>query len=108
MNEKTRRKYTAEQKAEILARHLKGKESVSDLCDEFGLQPSLFYRWQDQLFQNMAVALEPTGRKRKASAKDSALAKENEALKAKLTKKDDVIAWISEEHIALKKELGVL
>ena len=104
----SRRKYTTEQKAEILARHLKGKEAISDICDELGLQPSQFYRWQEQLFQNMALALEPGKRKQKASAHDSALAKENEALRAKLIKKDNVIAEISEEHVALKKELGEL
>ena len=34
------------------------------------------------------------------------LERENEALKAKLAKKDNVIAEISEEYVALKKELG--
>ena len=40
---RARRTFTAEQKAEILRRYIKGKEAVSDLCEEYGLQPSTFY-----------------------------------------------------------------
>ena len=40
---RARRTFTAEQKAEILRRHIKGKEAVSDLCEEYGIQPSTFY-----------------------------------------------------------------
>jgi len=34
--------------------------------------------------------------------------RENEALRAKLAKKDNIIAEISKEYVALKKELGSL
>ena len=27
------------------------KIPVSELCDEYGLQPTVFYRWQKQLFE---------------------------------------------------------
>ncbi len=37
-----RRQFTAEDKATILRRHLADKVPVSDLCDEYHLQPSLF------------------------------------------------------------------
>jgi transposase-like protein len=40
---KTRRHFTAEQKAEIARGHLAGKEAVSDLADEFGF-PRPFIR----------------------------------------------------------------
>ena len=39
---RARRTFTAEQKAEILRRHIKGKEAVSDPCEEYGIQPSTF------------------------------------------------------------------
>lgn len=42
---KTRRHFTPEQKAEIVRRHVVGKEPVSNLADEFGLQPSLIHGW---------------------------------------------------------------
>jgi transposase-like protein len=54
-------KFTTEQKAAILRRHLVDKVPVSDLCDEYHLQPSVFYTWQRQCLENLAVALEAAG-----------------------------------------------
>jgi transposase-like protein len=106
---RNRRKFTAEQKAAILRRHLVDKVPVSDLCDEYHLQPSVFYTWQRQVMDNLGVALEAgEGPRRRSESREVKLARENEALRAKLAKKDHVIAEISEEHVALKKELGEL
>jgi transposase-like protein len=102
---KIRRKFTAEQKAAILRRHLQDKVQVSDLCDEYKIQPSVFYTWQRQMLDNLSRSLEANGGSRKA-ARESRLESEIAALKAKLAKKDGVIAEISEEYVALKKELG--
>lgn len=53
-----RRQFTSEQKAAILKRHLVDKVGVSDVCDEYQLQPSQLYEWQRKLMKNAAVALE--------------------------------------------------
>jgi transposase-like protein len=105
---KTRRKFTAEQKAAVLRRHLQDKVPVSDLCDEYKIQPSVFYGWQRQLLENMATALETNGRGRSRDNREGRLESKIEALEAKLAKKDNVIAEISEEYVLLKKELGEL
>jgi transposase-like protein len=97
----TRRQFTAEQKIAILRRHLLEHIAVSDLCDEYDLQPSVFYRWQQQLFENGASALAPRAR----SARDP-LAEKVKALEEKLTRKNEVLSELMEEHIKLKKELG--
>jgi transposase len=55
---RSRRMFSTEQKVAILRRHLVDKVPVSDLCDEYKLQPSLLYQWQRQLFENMAGASE--------------------------------------------------
>jgi len=94
---KTRRKFNAEQKAAVLRRHLQDKIPVSDVCDEYKIQPSVFYAWQRHLIENMATALENGGRRRSYDASEARLARKNEALKAKLARKDGVIAEISEE-----------
>jgi transposase-like protein len=31
------------------------KEPISKLCDEVGLQPTVFYRWQKEFFENGAA-----------------------------------------------------
>ena len=56
---KPRRSFTADQKAALLLRHHVDKVPVSQLCEENDLQPSLFYYWQKQLFENAATALQP-------------------------------------------------
>jgi hypothetical protein len=40
-NGRKRRRFTAEDKAPIVRRHLADKVPVSDLCDEYHIQPSL-------------------------------------------------------------------
>ena len=53
---KTRKHYTGEEKVAILRRHLLEQEPVSKVCDERGLQPTVFYRWQKEFFENGAAA----------------------------------------------------
>lgn len=103
--QKRRRRFTVEQKAAILRRHLVDKLPVSDLCEEYGLQPSVFYGWQRQLLENLEVALDTAGGRR-ATRRDARLETENQQLRARLAHKDGVIAEISEEYVALKKALG--
>jgi len=96
-----RRQFTAQQKLDILRRHLLEGVPVSDLCDEHQLNPNLFYRWQKQLFENGTAAFEPDERPR-----EHRLQKRLAALQDKLAKKDEVIAEIMESHVQLKKSLA--
>ena len=43
-SKRTRRQFSTEQKVAILRRHLADKVPVSNLCDEYKLQPSVW--WQ--------------------------------------------------------------
>jgi transposase len=101
-----RRQFTPEEKATILRRHLADKVPVSDLCDEYHIQPTLFYLWQRQAMEHLSAALQDgrtlRGQTQAASADRARLA----ILEAKLAKKDAIIAEVSEEYLALKKKLG--
>jgi transposase len=55
---KERKHFTPEEKVAILRRHLVDKVPVSELCEELGLRPTVFYRWQKELFENGAVAFQ--------------------------------------------------
>ncbi len=55
---KQRKHYTPGEKVLILRRHLLEKEPISNLCDELGLRPTVFYRWQKEFFENGAPAFE--------------------------------------------------
>jgi len=48
---KERKHYTAEEKVAILWRHLLDRVPVSDVCDELGLQPTVFYRSFKSLYR---------------------------------------------------------
>ena len=99
-----RRSYSPEEKVAILKRHLVEKVPVSDLCDELGLNPTVFYGWQKQFFENGAAAFQRKGKRRSPSPE----ARKIEKLEAKLAQKNEVLAELMEEHVALKKELGEL
>jgi transposase-like protein len=102
---KKRNHRSPEEKAALLRRHHVDKVPVTTICEEAGLQPSVFYHWQRELFARAAHVLgsAPAGR---ASSREQELEKKNAALEAKLARKDQVIAEISQEYVDLKKELG--
>lgn len=100
-----RKKYSAEEKVRLLRLYLIEKEPVSDICDHYGLNPNVFYRWQKIFFENGASAFAQTGTGRKDSHAKK-LERQNAQLKAKLTNKDEVIAEIMASHVQLKKSLG--
>lgn len=105
-DKRTRRHFTPEEKATILRRHLADKVPVSDLCDEYRIQPTLFYLWQRQALEHLSEALQDGRTKRGQTQTASADRAKVAALEARLAKKDAVIAEVSEEYLALKKKLG--
>jgi transposase len=89
----------------ILRRHLLDKIPVSDLCEELGLQPTVFYRWQKEFFENGASAFQS---KQRPTRQVEEKQKRIEFLEKKVQTKDEVLAELMAEHIALKKSLGEL
>jgi len=101
---KQRRHFTPEQKASIIREHLLDKVPVSELCDTHGLQPTVFYRWQKDLFENAPIIF----RHKNSKSPEKKLERKLNTLEEKLVHKDSVIAEIMADHIQLKKELGEL
>ena len=100
---KTRKQYTAQEKVAILRRHLLDQEPISKLCDEMGLQPTVFYRWQKEFFENGAAAFQTKGRTHHQPEQERI-----EYLTRKIQTKDEVLAELMAEHVALKKTVGDL
>ena len=105
MSKRSRRQHSTEQKVAILRRHLVDKVPVSDLCNEYKLQPSVFYHWLKQALENLGAALAPA-MPNGADRREKELAAKVAQLETKLAKKDSVIAEISAEYVQLKKDLG--
>lgn len=106
MSREKRRQFTADEKATILRRHLADKVPVSDLCDEYTIQPSLFYLWQRQALENLGAALEDRRTRRTEIRQSTTQQRTIEKLHAQLQQKDAVIAFVSEEHLIWKTKLG--
>jgi transposase-like protein len=49
------------------------KVPVSDLCEELGLRPTVFYRWQKKFFENGAASFQSTERPRRQVDRPDAL-----------------------------------
>jgi transposase len=103
-----RRSFTAELKATILKRYLVDKTPLSDLCDEYEINPNQIYQWQALLFEGASSVFE-----RAKGPRKTAQEKKVAALEAKLHKnqaviqeKNEVIAELMHEHVLLKKSLG--
>jgi transposase len=102
---RARRHFSAEQKAQIVRRHLTGKEPVSQLADELQVQPSLIHLWVKQLLDQAERAFERSaGNRRNDAPKDRRI----EQLQAKLVQKNEVIAELMEENVRAKKANGEL
>src|SRR4030095_1654048 len=102
MSQSERRHFSGEEKVKILRLHLLEGKAVSDLCEQFKINPSLFYQWQRSFFENGARAFEGSGPARS----ESKLEKQVEALEARLQRKHEGLSELMEEHIRLKKILG--
>jgi transposase len=109
MSSKQRRRFGAEKKAQIVRRHLADKVPVSDLADEFGVQPSQIHTWVKQVLDRAEKAFErPDGPRRNEAGKDAARCAKIAQLEEKLATKNEVISELMEENVKAKKASGEL
>ncbi len=71
------------------------------MCEEYDIQPSVFYRWQKTLFEQGDQVFE-RGRDSQVNQQQRQIA----ALQEKLQKKNEVLVEVMEEYVELKKRLG--
>jgi len=100
---KERRHWSADDKIKLLRLHLIEKQAISKICEDASLSPTQFYDWQEQLFTNGGLAM--VSKRVPERNKDL---ERIEKLEGRLRQKDEVIAELLTEHIALKKEFGDL
>ena len=98
---KKRRAYTPEEKVTILRKHLLDGVTVSDLCDDHGLNPTVFYRWQKEFFEGGAAAFT-----KESSRQISQMKRKLAEAEEQLTRKNEVLAEVMEEYVRCKKKAG--
>jgi transposase-like protein len=97
----TRRHFTSEEKVRLIKEHLVDKVPLSEICTRVGLQPSQFYLWQQDFFRRAQDIFnrQPDG---STLRQDKQVA----ALEAKLVRRDEALAELMQDHVALRKKLG--
>lgn len=96
-----RRFFSGEEKVAILKEHLLDKKPLSDICDKYQIQPTMFYRWQKQLFEKGALTF-----REEEDSKRNFFEKKIAQLETRLTRKNEVVSELMEENLKLKKNLG--
>jgi len=102
MDKQARRHHSPEDKVRLLRLHLLEHKPISQLCEEEGIHPTLFYQWQKAFFENGAAAFQRSPRTETAQKRDLLV----ETLQAKIKRKDEVIAEIAEDLLREKKANG--
>jgi transposase len=97
------KKFSAKEKVRILRLHLVEKRPISDLCDESGLNPNVFYNWQKQFFENGSAAFEKAGKGRNDSPSKKLLEKINK-LQDKLAGLSEIILAERDARLAAARE----
>jgi len=103
-----RKFFTPEQKVAIVRRHLIEKVPVSDLCDEYQIQPTQYYNWQKHLFENASSAFQRKKNQANGRRQQDAESRRIAQLEAKLVQKNEVISELMEENVKAKKANGEL
>ena len=94
---KVRRTFSAETKLQILKEGRHTNLSISQVCDQYQISPTLFYQWERIADRAAMTALQgqPRGRKK--------LRPSEEALLTEVQRLREVIAELSSENLQLKK-----
>lgn len=99
MSKGEHRRFTAEQKLEILREAEQPGLTISAVCRRHGLAPSVFYRWRAVAQGGSAIALKRDAQR--APRKDDPEARH----KAEMERMRAVIAEITAENLELKKKI---
>ena len=58
MSQKERRHFSGEEKVRILRQHLLDGKPISEVSEQHGISPGMFYQWQKAFLENGARAFE--------------------------------------------------
>ena len=103
MEKISRRRHSSQTKADVLKSVFKDKKTVTEVCKQNDIVVSQFYSWQNDAFERLHRVFED-------QKGDDALKGANDEiaeLKRGLEQKTKFIIEIVEEHVKLKKRLGV-
>jgi len=83
-----RRRFSPEQKVQIIREVLKNHISVSEVCEKHNLSPNVYYRWEKEFFERGVEAFKNNGNNNKVNSKEKRLME-------KIKRQQDVIAILT-------------
>ena len=98
IRQKTRKKYTAEEKIRIVLEGLRGESTVAELCRREGINTNMYYKWSKEFLDAGKERLLGNTKRQADSRAVQGLKQENEQLKA-------MVAELSLKNRTLKKSL---
>ena len=96
MNKKSQRRFTAEEKYQILREGETGEMSINEVCRRHGISAVTYYYWRKQIESAIKEGLD-TNKKQKKSHRERELEEENKRLR-------HTIVEITQENVSLKKK----
>jgi len=95
-----RKRYTPEEKSKILREVLEDGKTISDVAQKYEIHPNCIFNWRKQLLEEgqQTFQIKRPDISKKADARKIAM------LEEKIKQKDEVIAELAEELLALKKK----
>jgi transposase-like protein len=96
-----RKRYTPAEKVQILRELVEDGKPVSTVAENYGLHPNNIFNWRKQLFEGAPRIFEI----KRLDVTTKAEGRKAAELEAKLKQKDEVIAELAEELLALKKRV---
>jgi transposase len=96
-SEKSRRRWTAQEKLAIVSEGRASGTSVSEVCRRHSISPTLFYEWERKVKEGSVSSLKDRPRKKRKPEPTVA------ELRAEIQRLKGVIAEIAAENVELKK-----
>ena len=96
----TRRKFAAEEKIRIVLEGLRGQMTISELCRQEGIAPSIYYKWSKAFLQAGKNGLTLDTKRDATSDEVRTLKAQNEDLKK-------AVAELILDNMRYKKSLGM-
>lgn len=96
---KTRKKYSSEEKIQIVLEGLRGEDSIAAICRREGISPNLYYRWSKDFLEAGKKRLKGDTVREANSIEVKSIREENDQLK-------QLVAELSLKNRVLKKSLN--
>jgi len=99
MSKRKRRRFKPEEKFKIVKEGVTKARSVSEICDEYGIHPNQFYKWQKEFFESALSGFKESSQGRTRVAEN----REKKRMESDIKRMKDVITELASENIDLKK-----